>query len=192
VRPVPHDDPASDRPAEEAQGRRVSSASASGSGTRPRSPRSSRRWATRWPTAWRRTPCQTGVRAGRGEDGQELDDGRRAGRHPDRVHRQRRGESGVIGHPSEMDKPLAEVVAGKYDIAKAKADLARQQVEQKRFQAAVPELKKSPRWPRRATPRRRWRPPPGCSKGRARTPRRGSTSSPGRSSRSPARSRTRN
>jgi thiol-disulfide isomerase/thioredoxin len=33
-----------------------------------------------------------------------------------------------VGHPMEMDKPLEEVVAGKWDIAKAKADFAKELV----------------------------------------------------------------
>lgn len=52
------------------------------------------------------------------------------------------GKVAWVGHPAEMDKTLEQVVAGKYDLARAKADHAREKAEQKRFQAAIPELKK--------------------------------------------------
>src|SRR5581483_1624125 len=52
------------------------------------------------------------------------------------------GKIAWIGHPMEMDKPLEQVVAGKYDIAKAAADYKKERAENTHFRAAIPEIRK--------------------------------------------------
>src|SRR5438046_178339 len=52
------------------------------------------------------------------------------------------GKRAWIGHRMEMDKPLDQIVSGKYDVAKAAADYKKEQLEKTHFRAAIPEIQK--------------------------------------------------
>jgi thiol-disulfide isomerase/thioredoxin len=50
------------------------------------------------------------------------------------------GKIAWIGHPMSMDKPLAQIVGGKWDLAKAAADFKKAQAVRKKMQALMPKF----------------------------------------------------
>jgi thiol-disulfide isomerase/thioredoxin/Flp pilus assembly protein TadD len=55
------------------------------------------------------------------------------------------GRIAWIGHPMEMDKPLAEIVAGRWDVARAAVAYKEEKVRAKKVEAAVAKIKKAAR-----------------------------------------------
>jgi thiol-disulfide isomerase/thioredoxin len=53
------------------------------------------------------------------------------------------GKIAWIGHPMQMDKPLEQIVAGKWDLAVAAADFKKAQARQAKMAALMPKLRKA-------------------------------------------------
>lgn len=52
------------------------------------------------------------------------------------------GKIAWLGHPMEMDKPLEQIVAGKWDLAKAKEDFKKAAARQAKFRAIAMKIRK--------------------------------------------------